>query len=326
MNSNQIYNVKNLKVFYGQTPALAVDNLTVREGEVLGLVGPNGSGKSTLLKTLAFLQPHQEGQLFSKINRLSALEVAFLPQDPLLLKRNVYENIAYGLKIRNIKENLSRVVYEALDRVGIPKSYASRWWNSLSGGEAQRIALAARLVLKPKVLLLDEPTANVDENSANMISSVIFSIKKNWNTSLIISSHDHGWLEKVADRVIMLVKGNIIGHQYVNLIDSEDLPAQLSNNQGALTAVIDPDDIALLPLSELAQKKTVEGDFCYVHGKLMNICYEEQKESFLLLLDCGFPLRVRINLRRGQKIENDIPFPGTSVQVFWKISSMRWIS
>ena len=101
-----------------------------------------------------------------------------------LKKRTVYKNIAYGLKVRGDRDNLTQSVHDALNMVGLdPDAFAQRQWDELSGGEAQRVALAARLVLKPRVLLLDEPTASVDAASSELIRVASLRARSEWGTT-----------------------------------------------------------------------------------------------------------------------------------------------
>ncbi len=160
-----LYELQGVVRRYGDRVALDVPELAIHPGEIVGLVGPNGSGKSTLLRTLAFLDPPDEGMLLFRgapacpatpeLRRQATL----LLQEPYLLKTSIFENVAYGVRLRGEKDPVGRV-RKALEAVGLDyDAFARRPWHALSGGEAQRVALASRLALRPAVLLLDEPTA-----------------------------------------------------------------------------------------------------------------------------------------------------------------------
>ena len=136
--------------------SLAVDRLDIEPGSIAGLAGPNGSGKSTLLRLLAFLETPASGTLTFMGNPVPGKpngvhrQVTLLVQEPYLLKRSVHANVAYGLKARG-ESGITKKVNHALEIVGLsPDEFSHRQWYELSGGEAQRVALAARLVLKPK--------------------------------------------------------------------------------------------------------------------------------------------------------------------------------
>ncbi len=147
MGPRIIYEIRDLTHSYGKGPqTLDIDYLRICEGSVTGIVGPNGSGKSTLLRILAFLEPYTGGSLSFESADTSGnvvdirKNVTYLLQNSYLLKRSVFENIAYGLRLKNETEGLHERVYDSLERVGLsPKKFAQRPWYRLSGGEVQRV-------------------------------------------------------------------------------------------------------------------------------------------------------------------------------------------
>ncbi len=153
-----LYELKNIEHYYDGKKVLDIENLILHKNQILGFFGPNGSGKSTLFSLLSFICKPIKGEIFfentSKIDSEIKKSIVILPQNPYLLKRSVFENIAYGLKIRNENENLIQKVEEALSLVGLDNDFSKRKWSQLSGGEAQRVALAARLILKPIMSVL----------------------------------------------------------------------------------------------------------------------------------------------------------------------------
>jgi tungstate transport system ATP-binding protein len=240
MTGNALYEVRNLKRVYGTQTVLDVAHLVIPERSVVGFVGPNGSGKSTLLRILAFLDPPSGGSLWfggrtfwnggdgdAEGRRSEALleharrEVTLLLQEPYLLKRSVFENVAYGLRVRGCLsgEEMRERVFGGLEAVGLdPERFASRSWYQLSGGEAQRVALASRLVLRPRALLLDEPTASVDVQSAVRIKEAALRARDEWGTTLVVVSHDILWLNEVADEVVHFYGGKIVAVGPENLV------------------------------------------------------------------------------------------------------------
>jgi len=221
---SKVYELKNIEQYYEGTRVLSIDNLVLEDNQIIGFFGPNGSGKSTLFSLLSFINKQTSGEIvFSgldskNIDQEAKQSVVMVPQNPYLLKKSVYDNIAYGLKIRKDIEKLDEKVFEALRLVGLDKSFSKRKWSQLSGGEAQRVALAARLILKPKVLILDEPTTGVDTNSAQLIKEAILTTKQKWNTTILISSHDHNWLNQICDRKVALFQGYLVDSGNVNLL------------------------------------------------------------------------------------------------------------
>jgi tungstate transport system ATP-binding protein len=221
---NSLYELTNIEQHYDGRKVLSIKNLSLDENQIIGFFGPNGSGKSTLFSLLSFIDKPSFGEISfngisnKKMDLESRQSVVMVPQNPYLLKRTVFENIAYGLKLRKQTDNLKEKVEEALFLVGLDKAFINRKWSQLSGGEAQRVALAARLILKPKVLILDEPTSGVDTNSAQLIKEAILSAKQKYNTTIFISSHDHNWLNHICDRRVALFQGNLVESGSVNLL------------------------------------------------------------------------------------------------------------
>lgn len=210
-----IYRLKSVTQSYAGRIVLDVPSLEIEENSIVGLAGHNGSGKSTLLRLLAFLETPAGGQIFYKgktvENDLTELrrEVTLLTQEPYLLKRPVFSNVAYGLQVRGLS-NIYETVSKSLEMVGLePGKFLKRNWYELSGGEAQRVALAARLAIQPRVLLLDEPTASVDRESSILIQSAASWARSEYGCTLVIVSHDHEWLGQVADVIHTFFEGRI---------------------------------------------------------------------------------------------------------------------
>lgn len=208
-----IYSLRNIFQAYGGRPALQVNSLDLPAGSITGVIGPNGGGKSTFMRLLAFLESPLSGHIFFNGERVEELsvflrkQVTLLTQEPYLLHRTVGENVAYGLSVRGENECGGKVA-QALEAVGLmPEEFLHRQWFELSGGEAQRVALAARLVLKPRVLLLDEPTASVDEESAERIRAAALDLRDGHGTTLVIVSHDKDWVTSVAEHTITIRNG-----------------------------------------------------------------------------------------------------------------------
>lgn len=210
-----LYHLENITQVYGDRTVLDVDRLDIEIRTITGLIGPNGSGKSTLMRILAFLEKPATGRVTFQGQPLSQValdlrrQVTMLSQEPYLLKRSVQANVSYGLKLRGISDTRHQVS-RALEKVGLdPTRFSQRSWRELSGGEAQRVALAARLILKPKVLLLDEPTASVDRESSDLILRAALDARNRWGTTLIIISHQLTWLRQIADGILSMDYGRL---------------------------------------------------------------------------------------------------------------------
>ncbi len=223
--SAPLYELRGIEASYGADGGqgacvLKVPSLDIARGGILGLAGHNGSGKSTLLKLLGFLLIQSAGTLAFdgalvdaralRSGHLLRRKAVLLGQDTCLLKRSVASNVAYGLKLRGLPAP-DTAIAAALAQVGLDYSaYARRPWRQLSGGEARRVALAARLVLAPAALLLDEPTAGLDRASTEHVKAAIMAARAARGATLVIASHDLDWLSSCADTVLTLDEGRIV--------------------------------------------------------------------------------------------------------------------
>lgn len=220
-----MYKIEKLHKRYGHKPVLNIHAMEIHEGEILGLVGANGSGKSTLLRQLAFLEEADSGNLWYKNFNASTIplhvkrEIGILLPEPYLLKRTVEENLLFGLKVRGDTQDIENRLNEALELVGLlPKKFLNRAWHELSSGETQRVALASRLILKPRMLLLDEPTNSLDFSGLPQFSKAILHANKEWGTTVVISSHDLEWLFEIATRKVEMHFGRLMEFSTSNLI------------------------------------------------------------------------------------------------------------
>lgn len=203
--SGKLYEARNLVQRYNGREALNVQHLAIEEGEAVFLTGPNGCGKSTLLRLLAFLERPAAGELRYAGGAEGRKEATLLLQDPYLLHMSVFNNVALGQKFRNQTGDLRQVFECCMQAAGFedPWNFADRGPRELSGGERQRVALASRLALRPRVLLLDEPTANVDAASARALAQAV----KNCNAdgiTVVCATHDPALLRAIDAREIRL--------------------------------------------------------------------------------------------------------------------------
>jgi tungstate transport system ATP-binding protein len=212
--------IKRLSKRYRDFWALHNIDLQVRKGEVFGLIGPSGAGKTTLLRLIATLEKSTEGKIFFnglELNGLSEkkiLEVrrrmGIVFQNPIAFKRSVYENVAYGLRIRGEENSsINKKVKTNLQLVGLLE-FEKRKATTLSGGEVQRLALIRTTIVEPDLLLLDEPTANLDPANVALIENAISEIVKNERTTVIIATHNMFQAERLADRVGFFLNGELV--------------------------------------------------------------------------------------------------------------------
>lgn len=214
--SQSLYRLAEVQKNYNGRTVLDVQDLAVHRGEILGLVGPSGAGKSTLLRILGFLESPSAGQLYFH-GRLCETDwplleqrrkVTMLFQDPHLLRRSVYDNVAYGLSLRGNK-NGREAVEAMIQQLGLGDLINAQA-RTLSGGEAQRVALARSLVLEPDILLLDEPTSNLDPYNIKLIEEMISRVNHDHAMTIIIVTHNVFQARRLADRVGLLLGGKLI--------------------------------------------------------------------------------------------------------------------
>jgi tungstate transport system ATP-binding protein len=209
-----LYHLANLRKAYAARTVLNVNALDVCAGEILALVGPSGAGKSTLLRLLNFLEAPTSGTLIYRGQIVTApaplalrREVTTVFQRPLLLRGSVAENIAYGLRLRGAHVNSN--VEQILSRIGM-ENMAHVPARKLSGGEMQRVALARALVIEPRVLLLDEPTANLDPHNVSLIEDIVREQNQTRGVTVVIVTHNIFQAKRLAQRVGLLLNGQLV--------------------------------------------------------------------------------------------------------------------
>lgn len=194
-------------------------NISIDKGEALALIGPTGAGKTTLLRLIDLLDMPTSGRIYfdgidvteSRRIRLEARRrMAFVLQKPVVFNTSVYDNIACGLKWRQAgKNSIREKVSNILEMVNLSVD-RNRNARTLSGGEAQRVAIARALAIEPEVLLLDEPTANLDPISTSRIEELISHIIHQYDTTIIMATHDLSQGQRLADRIGVLLNGEIL--------------------------------------------------------------------------------------------------------------------
>jgi tungstate transport system ATP-binding protein len=210
-----IYKLDNVSKKYGGLVALEDLTLSIEDGPV-ALLGYSGAGKTTLLKLLAGLEMPSTGTISFKDMDLTEKTVpnlrrtvSMLFQEPISFNRSVLENVTYGLKVRGMKgDEATKRAHETLNSLRL-EGFENRRATKLSGGEQQRLALARALVLEPEVLLLDEPTSNLDPANAKVIREAIQEHSK--KGLVIISTHNFLDVRRLAKWAVCLERGRIVG-------------------------------------------------------------------------------------------------------------------
>ncbi len=209
--------LSNLRHAYGDRTVLNIPSMTIHRGEILALVGPSGAGKSTLLRLLALLEGptagavtfHRNGKPVTQADAAldDRRQITLLFQRPALLSRSVRDNVAYGLSVRGLKS--PEKIAQALKEVGLAE-LASAHPRTLSGGELQRAALARLLVLEPEVILLDEPTANLDPANVRLIEGLVRDQNARRGTTVVLVTHNVFQARRLAARTGLILDGELV--------------------------------------------------------------------------------------------------------------------
>ncbi|MFU2089373.1 arginine ABC transporter ATP-binding protein ArtP [Avibacterium avium] len=217
--------VKNLNFFYGSSQALFDINLTAEDGDTVVLLGPSGAGKSTLIRTLNLLEVPKSGELVIANNKFDLSAATANPKQMRQLRQDVgmvfqqynlwphltvIENLIEApIKVLGLdKETAKKQALELLARLRL-EEFADRFPLHLSGGQQQRVAIARALMMKPQVLLFDEPTAALDPEITAQVVSIIQELQETGITQVIVT-HEVSVAQKVATKVVYMEKGHII--------------------------------------------------------------------------------------------------------------------
>ena len=226
--------VKNLKkyfpskkVFLGKNtnPVRAVDDIsfTLNKGETLGLVGESGSGKSTAARTLLQLETPTSGRVDFKGKNLANLseaelrilrkEMQMIFQDPsssINPRRKIGEVLSEPFAIHDVKENVSELIIELLNQVGLSSNHANRYPHEMSGGQLQRVGIARAIALNPSLVVADEPVSALDVSVQAQVVNLMIELKEKLGISYLFISHDMGVVEYFCDRVAVMYLGKIV--------------------------------------------------------------------------------------------------------------------
>ena len=303
-----LFAAENLIMQYGARRVLDIPRLSMPAERTVALLGPNGAGKTTLLHILGFLQPPTGGRIWyrreavrytDRALRALRRRIILVEQHPIMFSTSVARNVDFGLKIRGLDARTRRRrVDQSLARVGL-RAMARAHGRELSGGETQRVAIARALACEPEVLLLDEPTANVDIENRLAIEEIVTMLRDTRGLSVLFCTHDHLQAARLAQEKINLFNGcldprhyeNIFSGQYVETPEGAQcvingklcLPAP-ATNQGQMRIAVDPRRLRLTPSSATTDRQSG------LTGRVIQL-YEEGG-WIRVVVSAGLPLAV----------------------------------
>lgn len=344
---------------YGERNVLKNINLKYNKGDVFAMVGYTGAGKTTLLRLLDLLETPYSGKIYfdgmdmtyNKAHRLEIRRrISFVQQKPVVFNTSVFNNVAYGLKWRKVKDIIARSKAEnALELVGMV-DFKDKNAKTLSGGETQRIAIARALVTEPELLLLDEPTANLDPVSVSKIEEILTQVIREQKTTVVMTTHDMSQGQRLAGQVGVLINGEMLQVGSPNEIftspNSKEV-AEFIGVENILTGVITQKNDSLVTID--INNRTIEavsdcepGDNVYALIRPEDIIITLTRDIssarnilsgrivkmtsvgtlIRIEIDCNFPLLALITKKSSEELDLDI---GKQVNANFKASAIRTI-
>jgi energy-coupling factor transporter ATP-binding protein EcfA2 len=330
-----VFRARNLA--FGYTPGrsvLEVADFEVFRGSITAVIGSNGCGKTTLFKVLnGLLGPYTGSVLFHgreitapggrrQMRRLSI----YVHQKPYAFRERVAENVAYGLKVRKVpREQHSRRIEESLRAVGM-EHLSHRQAQSLSGGERQRLAVARALALHPEVILLDEPTSNIDPESVRLIEKAVLDAQSK-GTTVLLSTHNLATAYRIATTVLPMEDGNLdtdrnnvyhgaigeTGDSLGRFAIAGGGAISVPSQEGPFTAAVVPMDDVILSRQKLVS--SAQNQFSGPVTEVVPI-----GNLYRVRLACPFPLDALVTDRAVEQLEIA---PGKALHAGFKASAVR---
>ena len=303
-----LFTAEDLRMVYGDRRVLDLPRLSIPAERTVALLGPNGAGKTTLLHILGFLLTPTRGRIryrraavryTDRALRTLRRRIILVEQHPIMFSTTVARNVEFGLKIRGVDAGeRRRRVDQSLERVGL-RSLARAQGRQLSGGETQRVAIARALACEPEVLLLDEPTANVDIENRLAIEEIITTLRDTRGLSVVFCTHDHLQAARLAQQKINLFNGCLDSRHYENIFTGRcvatprgpqcvvngklRLPAPATDKE-TIRIAVDPRRLQLVPASVPdAGRQGIEGRVVQLY---------EEGDWIRVVVAAGLPLAV----------------------------------
>ncbi len=353
-----IISLRDVTMEFGVVRALDSINMEIMSGEMFSVIGSNGAGKTTALRVMSGLLSPTKGEVYfhdelmNDSNRQTLRRAAPLVfQKPILFNTTVFKNIAYGLRIRRVAEDqIRKRVLKVLKMVNL-SGLQDRAARTLSGGEQRRASLAMAIVLESELLFVDEPTAYLDNESAEIVESTLQDLNSDRGTTIVMVTHNILQAQVLANRAAMMKHGRIhklgtvseifrtelnslLRKEYrtntymgtakaigettpegmlvqVDLGNGVEIDA-LSRKEGNVTVIIPPDDILVSRGEVYSSARNC------LKGKIVNI--EEEDSSVYLSVDIGIIMSVQITEKSREHLNLRI---NDDVYVTFKASSLR---
>lgn len=329
-----LYQLKNVGFNYGDDSrsgfSLSDINLEIEKSHVIAIVGPNGSGKTSLLNIFSFLNMPKEGSLLYDEKKLTEQNselfrktVGYVQQSPYLLRGTAFKNIEMGLKLKHVdKGTRVKRVNDVMQLLGISE-LSDRSARSLSGGEAQKVAIGQVLALEPEVLILDEPFTHLDKNSIHDLEQLVLALKNELKKTVIFTTHDQIQAQCLADDIYSVVSGKVFEAHLVNLFSGVLDTHNNVFNTGKLSISI-PDGvkqaehIAIDPKQIVVSKEKLDSSMQNsFSGKITGM--NEEDGNIKLNINIDEQVQVMITHKALEKLQLAI---GSDVWVSFKSSSI----
>ncbi|NIA06945.1 MAG: ATP-binding cassette domain-containing protein [Actinobacteria bacterium] len=208
----------NVQVRYGRTVVLDLEELVIPDGRITGIVGPNGAGKTTLLEVMALLRRPTHGRVSlwgqpaRRADRRLQRKVVMVMHAGYMFHGSVLDNVLFGLKARGLARTQARLrAAEALEVVELSE-FSRRDASGLSAGQRQRVNLARAIAIQPRAILLDEPSANVDARTVDIICSLLRRLRDQRATTIVHTCPANGQLHNISDQLVELTDGQLRGN------------------------------------------------------------------------------------------------------------------
>lgn len=216
---NDLLRTEELTREYDAKTAVSDVSMSVNVGDIVGIMGPSGSGKSTLFRLINLLERPTKGRIFFDGEEISysrpdvyliRRKMALVLQKPAAMNRSVFNNVAYGLELRQLeKEEIQKRVDDYLERLGLTESKL-RNARSLSGGEMQRMCFARSVIVEPRLILLDEFTANLDPQNISILEKAVRDFVKQEGRAAIIITHNPFQAKRLCNRSALMMNGKLV--------------------------------------------------------------------------------------------------------------------